>query len=77
MYPSRNQARSGRERKITMHKDLSDEWRLSVENEAKWLARDLHENRESLAIAREAMIDAFDKEAERLDNGDENEGINQ
>ena len=51
-----------------MHKDLSDEWRFGLEEEAGIWARSLHEVGESLAIAREAWLAAFDKAAEELDS---------
>lgn len=52
-----------------MHKDLSDPYREQwVEYPAADLARDLHSKGYSLAQAREAWINAFDKAVEELDN---------
>lgn len=48
------------------HKDLSDDWREHV-LAAAFLAVDLHEAGQSLAIAREAFINEFDRLAEKLD----------
>ena len=50
-----------------MHKDLSDTWRNAVEANARNDARVAYETGESLALAREAWINAFDKAAEELD----------
>lgn len=52
-----------------MHKDLSDHDRAAAECLAEAFAADLHDNGQSLAIAREAWINAFDKAAEELDAG--------
>ena len=46
-----------------MHKDLSNEARGDVENVARCWVATLREEGESLAIAREAMINAFDEAA--------------
>ena len=51
-----------------MHKDLSEEWRGYIEGAVESLAEGLFEDGESLAIAREAWLAAFDKAAEELDN---------
>jgi hypothetical protein len=50
-----------------MHKDLSDGYRDDIEQAARELAQRMFEQGESLAIAREAMINAFDRAAEELD----------
>lgn len=51
-----------------MHKDLSDQLRATIENSASRLAITLHKlETPSLAITREAWINAFDKAAEELD----------
>lgn len=50
-----------------MHKDLSDKARDVVETAASGMAIMLSEAGQSMAIAREAFIDAFDKEASELD----------
>ena len=50
------------------HKDLSDEWRKDAEGWARNLAGRLTQDGQSLAIAREAWLAAFDKAAEELDN---------
>ena len=49
------------------HKDLSDDWREHVLDVAAFLAEDLHEAGQSLAIAREAFIIEFDRVAAKLD----------
>ena len=51
-----------------MHKDLSDEWREVVECDAAMVARNSHVRNQSLAIAREAWLAAFDKAASELDS---------
>lgn len=51
-----------------MRRDLSDEARSRVESLMTLFACDLHDEGESLAIAREAMINAFDAAAEDLAN---------
>ena len=51
-----------------MHKDLSEEWRGDVNCWARDLAGWLTQGGQSLAIAREAWLAAFDKAAEELDN---------
>lgn len=50
-----------------MHKDLSDEWREIVRLRAEMAATNLNEAGQSLAIAREAWVNAFDKAASELD----------
>lgn len=50
-----------------MHKDLSDEWRGQIERAASHDARTLMRDGQSLALAREAWINAFDKAAQELD----------
>lgn len=50
-----------------MHKDLSDGWREDIEDNANWVARHLAYEDQSLALAREAWINAFDRAAEELD----------
>jgi len=49
-----------------MHKDLRDDYRPSVEGLAMGVARTLHAQGQSLAIAREVLINAFDRAAEEL-----------
>ena len=51
-----------------MHKDLSDSLRPRVEGLADGMAQSLHAQGQSLAIAREAWINAFDKAAAELDD---------
>ena len=51
-----------------MHKDLSDELRLVVEALAEAKADSIHSRGQSLALARECWINAFDKAAAELDN---------
>lgn len=53
-----------------MHKDLSSLSRKAIEHEAKTLAKDLTLDSQSLALAREAWIAAFDKAAEELEAND-------
>ena len=50
-----------------MHKDLSDNMRQRFETGAAYGAQVAFERGESLALAREAWISAFDKAAEELD----------
>ena len=50
-----------------MHKDLSDGWRQIVENAAETTANLTNIEGQSLALAREAWINAFDRAAEELD----------
>ena len=50
-----------------MHKDLSDGYRDEIEQSARELAQRMFEQDESLALAREAWINAFDKAAEELE----------
>ena len=50
-----------------MHKDLRDDYRPSVEGTARGMAISLHAQGQSLALAREAWINAFDKAAEELE----------
>jgi len=50
-----------------MHKDLDTGWRILIEDAARYMSRDLHNNAQSLAIAREAWIAAFDAAAEEQD----------
>lgn len=45
------------------HRDLSDEMRAEIEEELTYLTDRLRTRQESLAIAREAMINAFDEAA--------------
>lgn len=49
-----------------MGKDLSDEWRDEIAGRAKLDARALSNAGQSLALAREAWLNAFDKAAEDL-----------
>lgn len=49
------------------HKDLSSEARDELEHFIDGLVRDLYQDGESLALFREAMINAFDRAAEDLD----------
>jgi hypothetical protein len=49
-----------------MHKDLSDDWRSVVEAIARNDAQVAYETGESLALARECWINAFDKAAAEL-----------
>ncbi len=49
-----------------MHKDLSDGWRRIVERAAGTTANLTNIEGQSLAIAREAWINAFDRAAEKL-----------
>lgn len=50
-----------------MHKDLSDHWRTVIECAAEHCANFTSIEGQSLAIAREAWINAFDRSAEELD----------
>ena len=50
-----------------MHKDLSEDWRFIIEDAAAHGARYAFVSGQSLALAREAWINAFDKAAEELD----------
>lgn len=50
-----------------MHKDLSDDWRQHALEVAAFLAEDLHEAGQSLALTREAFIAEFDRVAAQLD----------
>lgn len=50
-----------------MHKDLSDLCRAIVEGMAEGLAEAMMDKGQSLALAREAWIAAFDAAAEKLD----------
>lgn len=52
---------------MTMHKDLNDQWRALVEDEAEYMATDITDFGQSLALARECWINAFDKAAAELD----------
>ena len=52
---------------MTEHRDLSDEFRPVVEMQGKMLVWSMAQYGQSLALAREAWINAFDREAERLD----------
>lgn len=49
------------------HKDLRDDWRERVNRAACCLAEELHDAGQSLAIAREAFINEFDRLAAKLD----------
>ena len=49
------------------HKDLSDRWRIEVQECAFDMAAELNDFGQSLALAREAWINAFDRAAEELD----------
>ena len=51
-----------------MHKDLSDEERECLVESAERTASSAFYSGESLALAREAWINAFDKAAAELDN---------
>ena len=50
-----------------MSKDLSEEHRPRLEGTARGMAISLHAQGQSLALAREAWINAFDKAAEELE----------
>lgn len=50
-----------------MHKDLSDSFRAATVVGIGAIVGELHRQGQSLAIAREVMINAFDKAAEELD----------
>lgn len=50
-----------------MHKDLSDDCRIGTETFAKAQAEALFARGQSLALAREAWINAFDKAATELE----------
>ena len=52
------------------HKDLSSEEREYVEATGTILARDLRRSGQSLALAREAWINAFDRAAEAMEAED-------
>ena len=52
---------------MTEHRDLSEHYRDWVGDMVKQIVETLNFEEQSLAIAREAMINAFDREAERLD----------
>ena len=52
------------------HKDLSEAWRGQIERAAEHDARTLTRDGQSLALAREAWISAFDKAAEELEATD-------
>lgn len=49
-----------------MSKDLSDEYRPRIEGMAQGMAISLHAQGQSLALTREAWINAFDRAAEEL-----------
>ena len=51
-----------------MHKDLSGKEREHLEANARVEARWMQDHNQSLAIAREAWINAFDAAAKELDN---------
>ena len=51
-----------------MHKDLSENSRALVEGFVEGIVESVFERGESLGIAREAMIAAFDRKAKELDN---------
>ena len=53
-----------------MRKDLSDSDRRGLVQSAECWVADLHEDGQSLALARECWINAFDKAAEELENTD-------
>jgi hypothetical protein len=53
-----------------MHKDLDNAMRATVEAWAEAEADGIHSRGQSLALAREAWINAFDKSAEVLDNAE-------
>jgi hypothetical protein len=50
-----------------MHKDLSDKGRSAIEDSAYAIVAGVFRAGQSLGIAREAMINAFDRAAEELD----------
>ena len=50
-----------------MHKDLSDTYREQLKDDARATVIWMHSRKQSLALAREAWINAFDKAAEELD----------
>ena len=50
-----------------MHKDLTDVTRAEIEGFIPTLVATLHQEGESLVIAREAIINAFDRKAAELD----------
>lgn len=52
-----------------MHKDLDDSNRSWIDDIARSMALSLVREGESLDLAREAWINAFDKAAEELDGG--------
>lgn len=55
-------------------KDLSDDWRAYVVVDmAKGMARSLSHGKQSLGLAREAWIAAFDEEAAKLEAEDATE----
>lgn len=51
-----------------MHKDLSDDDRHWIEADAREVVRGVSGYNQSLALAREVWINAFDKAAERYDS---------
>lgn len=53
---------------MSEHRDLSDGHRAAVIGHAQGMVGALNREGQSLGIAREVMIKAFDEEAERLDN---------
>ena len=52
---------------MTEHKDLSEDRRGAIYGSAFGWAGSLHAEGQSLALAREAWINAFDRAAEELD----------
>ena len=53
-----------------MHKDLDDSNRRWIDDIARSMALSLIREGQSLALAREAWINAFDKAAHELDGGE-------
>jgi hypothetical protein len=51
---------------MTLHKDLADAYRQELEDHIWQLAEWLHREGQSLAIAREAIFDMWDKAAAEL-----------
>lgn len=56
-----------------MHKDLTDDMRAAIEESITEIVECVHSAGQSLAISREAMINAFDREAAKLDGGEPGE----
>jgi hypothetical protein len=56
-----------------MHKDLDEKWHHTLAVMAQAVAHSISAEGQSLALARQAWLSAFDAEAERLDAGDQAE----